>query len=131
MAFHLAYGSLQSKPQPTTNDLPGIHPKSRIYRAEECNVMKLQLLALFMPLVFLIGCATPPESKASVDLLDFLVDGQTSRTEVLLKLGEPSAKFETEKILTYQLAVKPKTGAYSSGGETDHSFWLAKLDSDE
>ena len=93
--------------------------------------MKLQLLALFMPLVFLIGCATPPESKASVDLLDFLVDGQTSRTEVLLKLGEPSAKFETEKILTYQLAVKPKTGAYSSGGETDHSFWLAKLDSDE
>ena len=104
--------SLKSEPQPTTNDLPGTHQKSRIYRAEECNAMKLQLLALFMPLVFLIGCATAPESKVSVDLLDFLVDGQTSRTEVLLKLGQPSAKFETEKILTYQLGVTAKTGAY-------------------
>ena len=74
--------------------------------------MRPQLLALALAAV-LIGCRTGPESKASVDLLDFLVDGQTSRTEVLLKLGEPSAKFETEKILTYQLAVKPKTGAYS------------------
>ena len=86
--------------------------------------MKSQLLALSLLLVLLAGCATAPERKASVDLLDFLVDGQTPRAVILLKLGQPSAKFEAEKILTYQLAVKPKTGAYYVvERRTDPSDW--------
>lgn len=37
------------------------------------------------------------------DLLGFIADGRTTRTEVLLQLGEPSASFESERILTYRL----------------------------
>jgi hypothetical protein len=36
-------------------------------------------------------------------LLDFLADGRTTRAEVLLRLGEPSATFEGERILTYRI----------------------------
>ena len=74
-------------------------------------LMKAQFLALSLGLA-LAGCATTPENKGSADLLDFLVDGQTSRAEALLKLGQPSAKFEAEKVLTYQLAFSPKSGVY-------------------
>ena len=74
-------------------------------------LMKARFLALSLGLA-LAGCATTPENKGSADLLDFLVDGQTPRAEVLLKLGQPSAKFEAEKILTYQLAFSPKSGVY-------------------
>ena len=48
----------------------------------------------------------------AVDELDFLADGKTTRQQVLTKLGQPSGKFEAERILTYQLAAIPKSGAY-------------------
>jgi len=55
------------------------------------------------------GCATPkvqpadPQLVFKSDLLGFLQDGVTTRDEVVLKLGIPSAQIEGEKILMYQL----------------------------
>src|SRR6266404_2057391 len=42
MAFICQMISLKSEPQPTTNDLPGVHPKSRIYRAQERNPARIR-----------------------------------------------------------------------------------------
>ena len=64
----------------------------------------------FIPLLLalaLAGCATPP-LKGRANLLDFLVDGQTTREQTLHALGEPSARFEAERILTYRLGFEPK-----------------------
>jgi hypothetical protein len=70
-----------------------------------------RFLALLL-LGFVAGCATPAIPGASQDLLKFLQTGQTTRQEVLLKLGQPSAAFEQEKILTYRLGQDPKQGFY-------------------
>ena len=52
--------------------------------------------------LWLAGCTTPvPGAKA--DLLKFLEIGKTTREEVLLTLGQPSASFERERILTYRI----------------------------
>jgi len=55
------------------------------------------------------GCALPkvkPVDKTVFsDRLQFLTNGTTSREEVLLKLGEPSGRFEGEHILTYMLLI--------------------------
>ena len=68
------------------------------------------LAALFLALT-LVGCATVP-LKGRADLLDFLADGKTTREEVVLKLGQPSGKFERENILTYRLGFEPKNKGY-------------------
>lgn len=49
------------------------------------------------------GCATTGEPPAGQPLLAFLADGATPRREVLARLGEPSARFEGGRILTYRL----------------------------
>ena len=62
-------------------------------------------------LVVATGCATPrvqpadPQLLFKSELLAFIQDGVTTREEVVLKLGVPSAQFEEEKILMYQLHV--------------------------
>jgi hypothetical protein len=58
---------------------------------------------------WLAGCATAPV-KGRADLLAFLVDGATTRETVLLQLGQPSGRFERERILTYRLGYDEKTG---------------------
>ena len=61
----------------------------------------------------LAGCATtPPPLKGSSDLLNFLSDGKTTRTEAIITLGQPSGRFESEKILTYRLGHEPKHNGY-------------------
>lgn len=60
----------------------------------------------------LAGCATAPPLKGRADLLDFLVDGKTTREEVVLKLGQPSGKFECGNILTYRLGFEPENNGY-------------------
>jgi hypothetical protein len=52
-------------------------------------------------LLALGACASTPVGKP--DLLDFIEDGRTTREEVLLALGDPSAAYEGERILTYRL----------------------------
>jgi len=59
-----------------------------------------------------VGCATPQPLKGRADLLDFLADGKTTREEAVLKLGQPSGRFERENILTYRLGFEPKSNGY-------------------
>jgi hypothetical protein len=72
----------------------------------------LQARFIFSSLALIIvvtSCATPHIQTADTqllfksDLLGFIQDGITTREEVALKLGIPSAQFEGEKILMYQL----------------------------
>ena len=68
---------------------------------------------LFIGITVLVsGCATPrikPIDKMDFsNRLQFLVNGATTREEVLLKLGEPSGQFEGERILTYMLSIDDK-----------------------
>lgn len=73
--------------------------------------------------MFLAGCATAPPIDRS-DLLGFLVDGSTAKTEVLSKLGLPSATFAEEEIFTYRLEYESKSkGYWVVGRETDASPW--------
>ena len=46
------------------------------------------------------------------DLLSFIRDGATTREEVLLKLGTPSAEFEGQRILTYEIRIDKKGEAH-------------------
>jgi len=74
------------------------------------NAKIFLLLALALTLV---GCATaPPPLKGSPDLLKFLAEGQTTRTEAIITLGQPSGRFEQEKILTYRLGFEPRNSGY-------------------
>lgn len=55
-----------------------------------------------------LACATPHLQMADpATLLEgplaFLADGVTTRVDVILALGEPSARFEADRILTYAL----------------------------
>ena len=59
------------------------------------------MLALGLGVLQLAGCASEPEGRA--DLLEFLRDGSTTRTQVELALGEPSAQFESSRVLAYRL----------------------------
>jgi len=58
------------------------------------------------------GCAarSTPAQVGDVERsqLAFVRDGVTTREEVLLKLGVPSAQFEGERILTYRLGLDAK-----------------------
>lgn len=74
--------------------------------------MKFRLPQAVLLALALAGCATAPSFESRADLLDFLVDGQTTREEAVLKLGHPSGKFERENILTYRLGFEPKSKGY-------------------
>jgi hypothetical protein len=72
----------------------------------------LQARFIFSSLALIIivaSCATPHLQTTDTqllfksDLFGFIQDGITTREEVALKLGIPSAQFEGEKILMYQL----------------------------
>ena len=69
-----------------------------------------QLLLLILAIAsvaMLAGCATPKIQLADAQLLlnselTFIKDGETTREEVVLKLGVPSAQREGDRILMYQ-----------------------------
>ena len=71
-----------------------------------------QALLVFLTLSLMLlatGCATPtlqpadPQLLFKSDLLSFIRDGVTTREDVVLKLGIPSAQIEGDKILMYQM----------------------------
>jgi hypothetical protein len=73
--------------------------------------MKLTMLSILAAAITLIGCATgPPVGNPA--LLDFLADNRTTKAEVMLKLGQPSGRFESEQILTYRLGYKERNHGY-------------------
>ena len=59
----------------------------------------------------LVGCATPEVTQLpavpmiEAEIADYTVNGITTREEVLLKFGTPSAHFENKRILTYQFRI--------------------------
>ena len=62
---------------------------------------------MLFALVLAAGCATTrPPVMGRPDLLNFLADSKTTKEEVITTLGQPSGKFEREKILTYRLGFK-------------------------
>ena len=75
------------------------------------SIKLLQLIgAAIATIVMVTGCATTPHVQPAdpqllfkSELLAFIQDGVTTREEVVVKLGIPSAQFEGEKILMYQL----------------------------
>jgi len=74
--------------------------------------MNLKFLAALVLLSLLVGCSTTTPLRGRADLLDFLLDNQTTKEEVLLKLGQPSAQFQTEKVLTYRLGKEEQNRGY-------------------
>jgi hypothetical protein len=56
------------------------------------------------------GCATAPVKPGDRALLDFLHDGTTSRTEVVERLGEPSAQLKADGVLCYRIAGDSQNG---------------------
>jgi hypothetical protein len=72
----------------------------------------LFIFSLLTLIIVVASCATPHIQTTDTqfllksDLLGFIQDGVTTREEVALKLGTPSAQFEGEKILMYQLRLK-------------------------
>jgi hypothetical protein len=67
-------------------------------------------------LVALVGTGLascmPTVPFADPNLLSFLRMGETTRQDVLLMLGQPSASFEQERILTYRLGQDSTQGYY-------------------
>lgn len=78
-------------------------------RPKLMNVKILLVLALALTLV---GCATTPPPKGASDLAAFLADGKTTKAEVITTLGEPSGRFDAEKIFTYRLGHYSKRESY-------------------
>jgi len=76
--------------------------------------MNSKIFLVLLTAMALAGCANtpPPPLKGSPDLLSFLSDGKSSRTEVITTLGQPSGQFESEKILTYRLGFEPRNNGY-------------------
>jgi hypothetical protein len=60
-------------------------------------------------LLITAACATSIP-RANPDLLNFLRLGETTRQEIMLRLGRPSGSFEQERILTYRLSQDAKQG---------------------
>jgi len=87
--------------------------------------MDAKILLLLVAVFALAGCATtPPPLKVSPDLLNFLSDGKATRTEAIITLGQPSGRFESEKILTYRLGFEPRnSGYYVVERETTANGW--------
>lgn len=75
----------------------------------------MPFVARSVALIFLLAaaCATPrltiadPSTLLRGDLI-FLSDGKTEREEVLLRLGEPTGRFEGDRIFTYPLSCDAK-----------------------
>ena len=88
------------------------------------NRMKARIIAHAFLSLWLASCATAPPAPVAgrADLLDFLAEGRTTKAEALTKLGEPSGKFDREKILTYRLGGdREKSGYVIREGRTFQS----------
>ncbi len=79
-------------------------------------------ISFVIGLALLAACAGGPEitvAEAERKYLDYLKVGQTTREEVISRLGAPAAVFENERILTYWLHLTADRGfvnPYRPGG---------------
>ena len=112
----------------TSRQLVASASANNLTKATEPTKSKYMNAKIFLALLTaltLAGCATaPPPLRGSPDLLTFLSDGRTSRTAAITTLGQPSGRFESEKILTYRLGFEPRnSGYYVVERETAGSGW--------
>ena len=63
---------------------------------------------------FLTFACAAPETMGDTALLTFIAIGETTRTEAMLRLGEPSASFENDRILTWRLHGDDQAGYFIS-----------------
>ena len=82
--------------------------KFKRFRCNSTNIV----ITLFVASFLINGCATTLPLKGRTDLLNFLADGKTTRTEIITTLGPPSGRFEKDKILTYRLGFESKNNGY-------------------
>jgi hypothetical protein len=76
----------------------------------------VRLRALLALAFAIAGCAkAPPGVTPDRALLAFLRDGETTRSDVLLRLGEPSGSFAEERILTYRIGGDDERGRWVQG----------------
>lgn len=80
-----------------------------LFRSHCRRLAQWFLLAVLLS-VLANGCVTPPNARP--DLLTFLRTGETTREEVLLELGQPSASFERDRIITYRIGQYGEQGYY-------------------
>jgi len=73
--------------------------------------MKASICFGLLAAVLASGCTSTKFEGRQV-LPDSLADGQTTREDVLLTLGQPSARFEDGRILTYRLGHNPGNNGY-------------------
>ena len=67
----------------------------------------MRRFGIFWLIVLSAGCVAQPTAQQwEQNALAFLVDGSTTREQILLKLGEPTGRFESDRILTYRIARK-------------------------
>lgn len=89
--------------------------------------MTSRSICLVVIVSLLAACATPtvkpvaPASLPEIRLLAFLRDDETTREQVLLRLGVPTAQLEGDRILMYQLNADAKGRWYLSAPEWDAS----------
>ena len=88
--------------------------------------MKRIVITVILTIFLLIGCVGL-KTQGSSTLLEFINDGQTSRTDVILKLGEPSASLESGRILTYRIGGDAQKGYFiretkNSWSDTNYSL---------
>jgi hypothetical protein len=75
--------------------------------------MNAKILLVLTLALALVGCATTSTPlKGRADLLNFLIDGRTTREEAIITLGQPSGTFGAEEILTYRLGFEPQNSGY-------------------
>lgn len=86
--------------------------KTGAVRAPRLGSLPAAIRLLLVALAAFAGCATAPIPGASPGLLEFLQPGSTSRQEAIVRLGQPSAAFEGESILTYRVGEDNKQGRY-------------------
>jgi hypothetical protein len=85
--------------------------------------MTSRLICLAVIASLLAACATEtvksvaPASLPEIRVLAFLRDDETTREDVLLRLGVPTAQLEGDRILMYQLNTDAKGRWYLSAPE--------------
>ena len=75
----------------------GVHVTSTLHTAG-----RLSRAALVVVAIGLSACGSAP-IRGSATLLDFLKEDATTREQVIVELGDPTAAYDGSKIMTYRL----------------------------
>jgi hypothetical protein len=83
-------------------------------------VAPLRRVGWFVALSLLVACSGAP-LRGRPELLDFLVDGSTTRAEAIGRLGPPFRRLQDDSICTYRLS-HDEAGRFVSFGQGETSW---------